>query len=237
MLLPFILSIESSTKNCSVCLSKGEEIIGFKEESGSYAHAEKLSLFAEEVLQKAEIKFSDLQAVAVSQGPGSYTGLRIGVSLAKGLSFALQIPLIAVSALQAMATNKEVVNEAKAISEQCHILPMLDARRMEVYAAVLDTKGKYIEEVKAVVIDEQSFSSYKFPLLLIGEGAEKTKEILQGNKLIHYSNKDIQASALDFAPLAYKAFLQKDFVNLAYFEPLYLKDFLAVKSKKKLFSN
>ncbi|MCH2215439.1 MAG: tRNA (adenosine(37)-N6)-threonylcarbamoyltransferase complex dimerization subunit type 1 TsaB [Flavobacteriales bacterium] len=222
-----ILSLETSTKNCSICLAEGEKIIAFKEDgSDKFTHAEKLHLFIEEVINEASLKYVDLKAVAVSEGPGSYTGLRIGVSSAKGMAYALKIPLIAVNTLEAMA------HSIKDEESSSLFIPMIDARRMEVFCAGFSGHGTQRFPTRAEVLNENSFPEARSfdQVFYFGDGAEKCQEILtpRGFKYI----ESIQASAKGMVSLAAKKFANAEFVNTAYFEPFYLKDFVAGKKKK-----
>ena len=220
----YILNIETATKNCSVGLAKEGEIILCKEiaEEG-YSHAERLHVFIEEIIKEAGISLSDLSAIAVSQGPGSYTGLRIGVSAAKGLCFALEIPLIAVDTLQVLASQ---VNVADGL-----IVPMIDARRMEVYSAIFSPKFDKKREILAEIIDGDSFSDRSEKLYFVGDCAEKCKSVLI--KENHLFLEDIKyPSAKQMSILSYQKFKTNDTVDVAYFEPYYLKDFMVTTPKK-----
>jgi len=226
--LAYILNIETATKNCSVSLARNGKTIILKElNTGEYSHAEKLHEFIEEVIRKSEVELPDLKAVAVSKGPGSYTGLRIGVSAAKGLCFALDVPLISVDTLKTLALSVS-------ITEGC-VIPLLDARRMEVYSSVFDSKNKKIREVKAEIITENSFSNFlkKQKVYLVGDGVEKCKGIITSENAIFIDEK--LPSANEMAMLSYEKLKKNDIENVAYFEPFYLKDFVAIKSKKSLF--
>jgi tRNA threonylcarbamoyladenosine biosynthesis protein TsaB len=223
--LSFILNIETATKNCSVAIAKNGETIICKEiaEEG-YSHAEKLHVFIEEVIAEIGISFHDLVAVAVSQGPGSYTGLRIGVSAAKGLCFALNIPLIAVDTLQTLASQAKV-SEGK-------IIPMLDARRMEVYSAIFTTDLQTERPILAEVIDENSFKDFKETLYFVGDCAEKCKPMLTKENFVFLENiKYPSASAM--SKISYDKYQISDTVDVAYFEPYYLKDFMITTPKKQ----
>jgi tRNA threonylcarbamoyladenosine biosynthesis protein TsaB len=219
-----ILNIETATTNCSVALSKEGKTIFFKEDyDKNYSHAERLHVYIDAVLNEAGIALSDLSAVAISKGPGSYTGLRIGVSAAKGLCYALDKPLISVSTLEALVHQvscKEGV-----------IVSMLDARRMEVYSAVFDCNYKRIRQTKAQILDEHAFSEYleKGKVYFIGNGVEKTKELINHPNAVFIENKLPSANEMGY--LAYKKFKTNDFEDVAYFEPYYLKDFVALKPK------
>ena len=220
----YILNIETATKNCSVALAKEGEIILCKEiaEEG-YSHAERLHVFIEEIIKEAGISLNDLSAIAVSQGPGSYTGLRIGVSAAKGLCFALEIPLIAVDTLQVLALQ---VNVADGL-----IVPMIDARRMEVYSAIFFPKFDKKREILAEIIDGDSFSDRSEKLYFVGDCAEKCKSVLI--KENHVFLEDIKyPSAKEMSILSYQKFKTNDTVDVAYFEPYYLKDFMITTPKK-----
>lgn len=221
----YILNIETATKNCSVSVSKDGKMVALQElNDGKYSHAEKLHEFIKNVMEKANIEFKDLKAVAVSKGPGSYTGLRIGVSAAKGICFSLDIPLIATSTLQALAisiTNNDGIK-----------IPLLDARRMEVYSAVFSNKNMEIREVEAEIIDKTSFNEYLIEgkVYFLGDGASKCKEVITHENAIFLEDKF--PSANEMAKLSFKKYKINDFENVAYFEPFYLKDFLVTIPKK-----
>ena len=224
--LNYILNIETSTKNCSVSISSGDEILAIKElNEGQFSHAEKLHPFIDEVLRLAEIAYSDLAAISVSKGPGSYTGLRIGVSAAKGLCYALDVPLIAAETLQLLARSVEPDDDAL-------IVPMIDARRMEVYAAVYDKNYNQVREIRAEIIDEQSFSEElnRGKVYFLGDGAAKCKPLIQHPNAVFLDG--IFPSASKMAAISDTKFRNKDFEDVAYFEPFYLKDFIAGVPKK-----
>ncbi len=219
--MAFILNIETATKNCSVCLAKDGVSMAVAEYAGEgYAHAEKLHVFIEEVLQKAAITYKDLTAVAVSMGPGSYTGLRIGVSAAKGLCYALNIPLIAIDTLELLARKLAVQDGV--------IIPMIDARRMEAYTAIFDTSYKRLRETKAEIITADSFVEIEGTIHLVGDGALKCRDVLPSGNFKYYEGI-IYPSAVEMAPLSNKKHKISDTVDVAYFEPFYLKDFIAGK--------
>lgn len=225
--MSYILNFETATKNCSVSISKSGSLIALEElNTGGYSHAEKLHVFIENVLQKAGIGFSDLSAICVGKGPGSYTGLRIGVSAAKGICFALDIPLIAIETLQILAQQVS--------AEEGTIITMLDARRMEVYSAVFDVDYNQIRDTEAQIIDEQSFSEYlkNGKVYFVGDGAEKCKELIQHENAVFMDN--VFPSATEMAVLSYQKFIEKEFEDVAYFEPFYLKDFVGTKPKKRV---
>jgi tRNA threonylcarbamoyladenosine biosynthesis protein TsaB len=219
----YILNIETSTRNCSVALSKNGATIICKEiaEIG-FSHAEKLHVFIEEIIKEAKINFSDLKAIAVSKGPGSYTGLRIGVSSAKGLCYALDIPLISVDTLKVLASQVVVENGL--------IIPMIDARRMEVYSAIFDSKLNLIRGVEAQILDENSFSAIDQPIYIVGDSSEKAKTILNNQNNIYLEQIQFP-SANQMSQFSYDKFQINDFEDVAYFEPFYLKDFLIATSK------
>ena len=220
----YILNIETATKNCSVALAQEGKIILCKEiaEEG-YSHAERLHVFIEEIIQEAGITFQDLTAIAVSQGPGSYTGLRIGVSAAKGLCFALNLPLIAVDTLQILASQAKV--------KEGFIVPMLDARRMEVYSAIFNFKLEKQREIQAEIITEDSFELITEPVYFVGDCADKCQALLVKPNFVFL--KEIKyPSAKEMCAISFAKFQQSNFVDVAYFEPYYLKDFMITTSKK-----
>lgn len=222
--MSYILNIETATKNCSVALAKEGKTILCKEiaEDG-YSHAERLHVFIEEIIKEAGITFQDLSAVAVSQGPGSYTGLRIGVSAAKGLCFALGIPLIAVDTLQVLASQAKVAGGL--------IIPMLDARRMEVYSAIFTPNFESKRAVQAEIITENSFEDLQETLYFVGDCAEKCKPLLTKENFI-FLDEIKYPSAKEMSFLSFEKYQKNDFVDVAYFEPYYLKDFMMTVSKK-----
>lgn len=224
--MALILNIETATKNCSVTIAKNGDILGSKElNNGQYSHAEVLHPFIDELLSDLKIDTSEIDAIAVSKGPGSYTGLRIGVSAAKGLCFALHKPLISIDTLSSLS-------HAIKITEGC-IVPMLDARRMEVYAAVFDYNHEKLRDIKAEIIDENSFSEYLqcHKVYFLGDGATKCKEIIKHKNAIFIDNK--YPSAIEMAALSYQKYKKNDIEDVAYFEPFYLKDFIVIPEKKK----
>jgi tRNA threonylcarbamoyladenosine biosynthesis protein TsaB len=220
----YILNIETATKNCSVALAKDGKTILCKEiaEEG-YSHAERLHVFIEEVLADAGVNFSQLKAIAVSQGPGSYTGLRIGVSAAKGFCFALNIPLISVDTLHSLALQ---VKHSDGL-----IVPMLDARRMEVYSAIFTSDFEKKREVLAEIITEESFKECKEKIYFVGDCNEKCKTVLTQENFIFLDSIQYP-SANEMSLLSFEKYKKSDFVDVAYFEPYYLKDFLVTVSKK-----
>ena len=221
--MSYILNIETATKNCSVALARDGKTVLCKEiaEQG-YSHAERLHVFMEEIINEANISFSDLEAIAVSKGPGSYTGLRIGVSSAKGLCYALEIPLLAIDTLTILANGIQVDNGI--------IIPMIDARRMEVYSAVFNSEHQKIREVQAEIITEDSFASYPDTIHFVGDSNEKVKNILNKSNCVFHDSV-LFPSANEMSLLSYSKFQNKDFEDVAYFEPYYLKDFMAPAKK------
>lgn len=226
--MAIILNIETATKNCSVSISKSGEIIAFKEfNDGNYSHAEVLHLFIIDILKEVKLSLNSIDAIAVSKGPGSYTGLRIGVSAAKGFCFALQKPLISVDTLTSLSYAISI--------EEGVIITMLDARRMEVYASVFNHKHEQIREIKSEIINENSFSEFlsSQKVYFLGDGALKCKEIITHENAFFLD--DIFPSSKEMGILAFQKFKNNDFEDVAYFEPFYLKDFMAVPEKKKNF--
>jgi len=220
--MALLLNIETATTNCSVSLSKDGETLVLKEDNSlSYSHAETLHVFIDEVFKTANIEPSNIDAVAVSKGPGSYTGLRIGVSSAKGICYALNKPLLSVDTLKSLACQAKV--------EKGFIVPMLDARRMEVYCSVYSYDLKKVREIEAQVIDENSFGDYlkHGTVYFIGNGVEKTKAIIEHPNAVFIDNKLPSANEMSvLSEIKYKTSNTED---VAYFEPYYLKDFVAIK--------
>ncbi len=215
-----ILCIETATTNCSVALSiNGSAIVLKEDNSKQYSHSERLHRFIEEVLLEAKIEKHELDAVAVSKGPGSYTGLRIGVSAAKGLCYALAIPLISIDTLQSLALRLK--------KKDGYVIPMLDARRMEVYASVFSSEGEKIRETRAEILTSKSYLSYLSEGLVhfIGNGVDKFETICD-HENAHFV-KDQLPSAREMIALSEEKYIKKDTEDVAYFEPFYLKDFIA----------
>ncbi len=214
-----LLLIETSSTNCSVAIARDGQLIKLKEyASQQYVHAESLHPFIEDLLQETDMSAKQLQAIAVSEGPGSYTGLRIGVASSKGLCFALEIPLIAISTTAMLA---DFASESPNCPD--HIIPMIDARRMEVYCAHYSKEGKKIKADSAEIIDENFFIDLKNKsVLFIGDGAEKCRGFIsEGHSIL-----SIVPSASMMVSLGEKKFNASNFEDLAYFEPHYLKDYL-----------
>ncbi|MGZ3755270.1 MAG: tRNA (adenosine(37)-N6)-threonylcarbamoyltransferase complex dimerization subunit type 1 TsaB [Mucilaginibacter sp.] len=226
--MSLILQIETATTVCSVALAKDGNVLAFKEIDERNIHAEVLNVFIGDLIVSEGLSFNDLDAVAVSCGPGSYTGLRIGVSTAKGLCFALDKPLIAVDTLTAMASGA-----ARQISDQDTLLcPMIDARRMEVYTALFDHSAKMIDPVVALIVDEESFAArlQNNKILFFGDGADKCRGVLGHNPGVQFLSP-FNNSAAYLTQIALNRFENKQFEDVAYFEPYYLKDFIAGKKK------
>ncbi len=225
-----ILHIETATQLCSVALSKDGQVISFRESDEKNAHSRVLTTFIEELQAEAGIEIAAIDAVAVSMGPGSYTGLRIGVSTAKGLCYALGKPLISVSTLQAMAygMRKTLKPGTGQKTEKIIFCPMIDARRMEVYTALYDFSLNMIGQINAMIIDENAFSDYfvNHHLVFAGDGSDKCADLFQDTKKATWL-RGFNASSTFMIEFAENKFLKKEFENVAYFEPFYLKDFIA----------
>lgn len=229
-----ILAIETATNVCSVALFRDNGIIGLLESDEHNAHSRILHVLIDRLFNETGTSLSQLTAVAVSKGPGSYTGLRIGVSAAKGFCYAKDIPLIAINTLECMAAGMKMnlAGSGKTI-ENPLLIPMIDARRMEVYSAIYNTNLVPIRETQAEIITPESFSNLRLtsPLVIAGDGANKCKNILPEEKIIYLN--DFQASAAWMLHPAIDAFRHQRFENTAYFEPFYLKDFIAGKPRVK----
>ncbi|WP_010520720.1 tRNA (adenosine(37)-N6)-threonylcarbamoyltransferase complex dimerization subunit type 1 TsaB [Aquimarina agarivorans] len=227
--MSYLLCIETSTTNCSVSLSLEGKLVALKEDNNkNYSHAESLHIFIEALMADAKVSLQQLNAIVVSKGPGSYTGLRIGVSTAKGLCYALDIPLITINTLSSLALQAE-----STINTTSYIVPMLDARRMEVYTATFDEQFNCITPTHAKILDETSFNELlnTKQTIFIGNGVLKFKEICTHQNAVFLMDK--LPSAKQLGRLGYKKFKNQDFDDVAYFEPYYLKDFVAGKPKKK----
>ena len=224
--LPLILNIETSTKKCSVALSKGKDVVLEKSIiSEKYSHSEKLTVFIQEVMNDSEYNLNDLNAISVSKGPGSYTGLRIGVTIAKGLCYALEKPLLSVSTLKSMALS--LSNKKSFYDVYC---PMIDARRMEVFTAIYTQNNDLVEEIQAKVITKDSFNDLSLKkVLFFGDGALKCKDLLWSENFSF--EEGIHPSAIDMVELSFEKYMNKDFEDVIYFEPFYLKDFILGEKK------
>lgn len=221
--MALLLNIETATKNCSVSLAKDGKTLAIREIATlHFSHAEKLHVFIEELMQEAQLKLQEVRAIAVSRGPGSYTGLRIGVSAAKGLCYALSVPLIAVDTLELLARKITV--------ESGLIVPMIDARRMEVFCAFFDKNYTVTRETQADVIDQSSYQEVRETMHLVGDGAMKFKDVLTGDKFRYYPDIEFP-SAKEMALVSYQKYQNEQFEDVAYFEPFYLKDFVMPTKK------
>ncbi len=234
--MALILCIETGTDVCSVGIARDGRLLSLRESDEGRDHARKVGVFVDELLRENRLSPDELDAVAVGKGPGSYTGLRIGVSFAKGLCYGIRKPLIAVGSLDALAEVAREDYEAGIVDvddwESARLCPMVDARRMEVYARVFDTTGAPLSEVKAEVIGGDSFAAWrdgKHPFVIFGNGARKCREALPDARFI-----EVAPSARGLARRAQEAFDAGRFEDLAYFEPFYLKDFVVTASKKRL---
>jgi tRNA threonylcarbamoyladenosine biosynthesis protein TsaB len=224
--VPLLLHIETSTDTCSVAISQNGKVIAFQETHDSRSHATVLLVFIDDLLKNNQLTYAHLDAIAVSCGPGSYTGLRIGVATAKGLCFALNKPLIAVSTLQAMTAWQKENNKQHATI----FCPMLDARRMEVYTACFDHALKLIRPVEAVILNEQFLMQEltEKSILFFGNGAFKFKEWVKNQPHALFAD-NFTMSAQGMVTIAEEKFAAKNFEDVAYFEPFYLKDFVGVR--------
>ena len=227
--MALILNIETSENVCSVVLTKDNKIISIKEDSEGRNHARLVAVFVDDILKENKIKPQELDAIAVSKGPGSYTGLRIGVSFAKGLSYGLDIPLISVGTLEALA-NAGIKKHKNTL-----ICPMIDARRMEVYTSVYNQELEELQKISAVIITEEFNASLlkENKLVFCGSGSEKSMEVLKHENIIY--DFEIKPSAKNMIEISANKYAAKEFEDSAYFEPFYLKDFIAIKPKNKVF--
>ncbi len=235
--MAFILHIETSTPTCSVSISENSEILAVRESHVDKSHAELLAVFIQELFEETGIHPKKLDAVSVSKGPGSFTGLRIGVSTAKGLAYGLNIPLISVNTLEAMAWGMLQSQEFKSTAEpdnNSFLCPMIDARRMEVYTALFNSKLKVLSKTSALVIDSESFKDWldQGKICFFGNGAFKCKDTIHHNNAIFMS--EFNNSSKYMAELAFKSYEAKYFEDVAYFDPYYLKDFIPTIPKNKI---
>ncbi|MCF8416307.1 MAG: tRNA (adenosine(37)-N6)-threonylcarbamoyltransferase complex dimerization subunit type 1 TsaB [Crocinitomicaceae bacterium] len=216
--MTLILHLETSTKACSVALSRDGKLIALKESlSDEFSHSENLTVFIQTVVKDAGIELKDLSAISVASGPGSYTGLRIGVSTAKGLCYSLNKPLIAIDSLISLA----VLAKEKHLST--NLCAMIDARRKEVYCAIYSSDLALIKPITADILDEQSYKEFE-PFVYFGDGAEKMQEDWQGRNCV--ADIELHASAKGQIALAFEKFQALQFEDVAYFEPYYLKNFV-----------
>jgi len=231
--MALILCLETATQVCSVALCRDGEVIALRESIDHNSHSALITLFVEEVMKESGFQFHDLDAIAVSKGPGSYTGLRIGVSTAKGFCFSLDKPLLAIETLEGAAVYQSFTNPVCKDNEKVLLVPMIDARRMEVYTAMFDAKGNRLTDTSAEIITLDYFENYPDrQILLFGDGAAKFTELFKDNHLITILG-DKTFSATYLAPIAEERFKNKQFENLAYFEPFYFKEFIAGKPRVK----
>ncbi len=233
--MALILNIETSTTICSVNIARKGEVIAMRETKEDKSHAAKTTIYIDEMLKELNIEIKNIDAVAVSKGPGSYTGLRIGVSTAKGICYGGSKPLIAVSTLRALALqiSNQKKNNAE-IPDNAWFCPMIDARRMEVYTAMYDSNNVIQKPISAEIITKNSFIEElnNRQIYFFGNGASKCKETIN-HKNAHFID-DIENSSISMAAISYQSFLDKKFEDVAYFEPFYLKDFIATTPKKNI---
>ena len=230
-----ILCLETATALCSAALCDNSGVISLRENNEGQSHASLLTLYIIDLLNENGIKASDLEAIAVSKGPGSFTGLRIGVSVAKGIAYAASVPLIGVDTTISMFQGfLDSAGRKYEISASDLFCPALDARRMEVYYSVFDVTGKTVKNIRAEIIDKDSFSDLPLSsrLYFFGDGSLKFKEVIERENIVFDEQFRISASHM-YKP-AYKAFSVKNFEDVAYFEPFYLKDFLTSKPVKNI---
>jgi tRNA threonylcarbamoyladenosine biosynthesis protein TsaB len=226
-----ILQIETATSSCSVALARNGEVIGVREVNERNVHAEVITNFIEDVITTAKVSYNNLDAVAVSCGPGSYTGLRIGISTAKGLCFALDKPLIAVDTLAAMAYGMAKTETYNRL-EKILLCPMIDARRMEVYTGMFNFRMAQVKATTAEVIDENSYQQLLInsKILFFGDGADKCQQVLSKSPNAFF-HSGFTNSATFLTHIADEYFRETIFEDVALFEPFYLKDFIAGKKK------
>lgn len=230
-----IICLETATNICSVALCNSAGIVSLRESNESKSHASMLTVFINEILKENGLRASDLEAIAVSKGPGSYTGLRIGVSVAKGIAYAASIPLIGIETTRSMFWG---ISETRKVSsgedENTYFCPMLDARRMEVYYAIYDSTGKTIKDISAEIIKEDSFSNIPESknIIFFGDGATKCKEVIK--RINAHFAEDFRISASQMHTPVYQALKDLHFEDVAYFEPFYLKDFITSKPRKNI---
>ena len=234
--MALILNLETSTEICSVALARNGIVINKRENLVGLNHAMLLTVFINEILKESNISVDHLDAIAISRGPGSYTGLRIGVSVAKGICFALHLPLIAIKSLEAMAHHviHELGNRHPAETDQILFCPMIDARRMEVYTSLYDKKGFLIRGIQADIIDQQYYLPYlnSNSILFFGNGTAKCRQTISHPNAIFIP--DIFSSAIHMAPLSEQSFKLQHFSDVFHFEPFYLKDFVATVPLKNI---
>jgi len=227
--MTIILSIETATPVCSVALHNENKLLGVYELHTEKSHSEQITVLIEQICKQNNISLKEISAVAVSKGPGSYTGLRIGTATAKGLCFALQKPLIAVNTLEGMIWQISACVEPETL-----LCPMIDARRMEVYCLLANREKEIIEPTQALIVEPHSFEKYlsEKKIVFFGNGASKCKDILNHENAVFWEN--LYPSARSVGQIAWQKYQQSEFENLIYFEPFYLKDFVGVQPAKKM---
>ncbi|RUT78391.1 tRNA (adenosine(37)-N6)-threonylcarbamoyltransferase complex dimerization subunit type 1 TsaB [Ancylomarina longa] len=236
--MALILNIETSTAVCSISLGKDGKLLALKENKEGMKHASHLSVFIQNILKENDLLPTNLDGVAISMGPGSYTGLRIGVSTAKGICFGANLPLMAISTLQIMALtviqNPSILSTIKN-KQNAYFCPMIDARRMEVYTAFYNIKNEIINDITASIIDADSYAKelLEREIVFFGDGAQKCTEVIDSKNGIFIDN--IYPSASGMVEISEQKFQGKQFEDVAYFEPFYLKDFVATTPKKNIF--
>lgn len=232
-----ILCIETATSVCSAALCTGQEVIGLRESSEDRSHASQLTVFIEELMKEAGIKAGDLNAIAVSKGPGSFTGLRIGVSVAKGMAYAASVPMIGIETTVSMFYGIRQLPEFAGKNDNSLFCPMIDARRMEVFYSVFDAEGNRIKEASAGIIGENSFLEFsqEHRIVFYGDGAAKFKDILKRSN-IHFA-PEYRISASHMRIPSYQALNAGKFEDVAYFEPYYFKDFITTKPVRNILGN
>jgi tRNA threonylcarbamoyladenosine biosynthesis protein TsaB len=226
-----LLHLETSSTVCSVALSQGRELIALKEINEGFSHAENLHLFVADVINQANLNFEDLNGIAVSKGPGSYTGLRIGVSAAKGYALSLEIPLISVDTLQTMAYSvKKTIGNTAGV-----LIPMIDARRNEIFSCVLDPELNYVSPTQPIILDHSGLNFFPETnsFYFFGSGAEKSVAFLKSYSNAIYVN-GMHVSAENMIELALNKFRNSIFEDVAYFEPFYLKEFYSPSQNQKV---
>lgn len=230
-----ILCLETATNLCSVALSNSAGVISLRESEETKSHASMLTVFIQEIFKENEIRASDLEAIAVSKGPGSYTGLRIGVSVAKGIAYAASIPLLGIETTLSMFWG--ISGDRKDGTDTCRdtlYCPMLDARRMEIYYAIYDASGKAIKNISAEIIREDSFLniSESKKIIFFGDGADKCKDVIKRTN-VHFA-EDFRMSASHMRIPAFRSIKDLHYEDIAYFEPFYLKDFITSIPRKNI---
>jgi len=233
--MALILCIETSSINCSVALFESGTLIEVLESAESYAHSQKLHPFMEEVIKTSGKLKSDIQAVLLGSGPGSFTGLRIGSAAAKGLCYGLSVPMMSVSSLENMSIGIQKIKKRLSLPEKHLLCPLIDARRMEVYSCMFDQDMNLLQEADAVILDESTFIDKleENTMVFFGDGMEKMKSMYESHENARFVN-DILPTTMNFGEIAESKFNQKEFENIAYFEPFYLKGFVPTTPKKLL---